>query len=214
MGLGTYYPIFMDLNNQSVLVVGGGNVALRKVKTLIEHEANVRVISPQIVSELQALIDDKRCVWIAREYESGDIQDAVLVFSCTEKEEVNARVANDARLANRPVNVVDDPEKCTFIVPSIMKRGDLTIAVSTGGSSPMVARQVRAELEELYGDEMAEYLALLRSWRPKVKEKLPPEKRQLFWELVTDGQVRSIIKAKRLAEAKGVIEECFRSLSD
>ncbi|MHB1404914.1 MAG: precorrin-2 dehydrogenase/sirohydrochlorin ferrochelatase family protein [Desulfitobacteriaceae bacterium] len=209
-----FYPIFFDLKNQLVLVVGGGSVAWRKVQTLLAHEARVHLVAPELSQELKELIDGKQCVWSCKEYDSQDIKDAVLIFSCTDHEEVNAQVAHDSAKACRPVNVVDDPEKCSFIVPSILERGDLSIAVSTGGSSPIVARQIREELEAFYGEEMAEYLALLRSWRPRVKEKLAPEKKRLFWERVTDGQVRSIIKSKRLAQAKGVIEECFRSLLD
>ncbi|MDP4127333.1 MAG: NAD(P)-dependent oxidoreductase [Bacillota bacterium] len=209
-----YYPLFMDLKAQPVLVVGGGVVALRKVQTLLEHGALVHIVSPQLVPELRILVNEDTCVWSEKEYSSGDINEAVLVFSCTEKEDVNAQVSFDATVHHRPVNVVDDPEKCSFIVPSIMERGDLKIAVSTGGSSPIVARQVRAELENLYGHEMAEYLRLLKTWRNLAKTKLPPEKRGIFWDRATDGEVRGLIKAERLAEAEGVIEQCFLSLLD
>jgi len=209
-----YYPIFIDLKAQPVLVVGGGVVALRKVQTLMQHGALVHIVSPQIVPELKELIDEKTCFWLEKDYSTEDIQEAILVFSCTEKEEVNAQVANDAKAHHRPVNVVDDPEICSFIVPSIMERGDLKIAVSTGGSSPIVARQVRAELQSLYGLEMAEYLTLLKTWRSLAKRSLPPEKRSIFWQRATDGEVRKLIKAQRLTEAKGVVEKCFQSLLD
>lgn len=209
-----YYPIFMNLNALPVLVVGGGSVALRKVQTLLHHGALVRIVSPQLVPELGVLIDEKTCFWVEKDYSTDDIQDAMIVFSCTEIEEVNAQVSLDAKAHYRPVNVVDDPEKCSFIVPSIMEQGDLKIAVSTGGSSPIVARQVRAELEALYGNEMADYLTLLKNWRAKAKRDLPPEKRQIFWDRATDGEVRKLIKAQRLAEAEGVVETCFLSLLD
>ncbi|EHQ88375.1 precorrin-2 dehydrogenase/sirohydrochlorin ferrochelatase family protein [Desulfosporosinus youngiae] len=209
-----YYPIFIGLNTLPVLVVGGGNVALRKVQTLLDHGALVRIVSPRLDPELQTLIDGKTCLWIEKEYSSDDIQDAMLVFSCTEIETVNAQVSRDAKAHYRLVNVVDDPEKCSFIVPSIMEQGDLKIAVSTGGSSPIVARQVRAELENLYGSEMADYLTLLKEWRTKAKSELPPEKRSVFWNRATDGEVRELIKAQRLTEAKGVVETCFLSLLD
>ncbi|AET66969.1 siroheme synthase, N-terminal domain protein [Desulfosporosinus orientis DSM 765] len=209
-----YYPIFIDLQTLPVLVVGGGGVALRKVQTLLHHQALVRIVSPRLVPELQKLIDGKTCSWVEKEYSAEDIQDAMLVFSCTEIESVNAQVSEDAKVHHRCVNVVDDPEKCSFIVPSIMEQGDLKIAVSTGGSSPIVARQVRAELEDLYGPEMAEYLALLKTWRQKAKSDLPLEKRSVFWNRVTDGEVRNLIKAGHLIQAKGVVEQCFLSLLD
>lgn len=209
-----YYPIFMNLNQLPILVVGGGNVAFRKVQTLLHHGALVRIVSPSLVPELRELIDEKTCLWEEKDYSTEDIKDAMLVFSCTEIEEVNALVSRDAKANYRPVNVVDDPEKCSFIVPSIMEQGDLKIAVSTGGSSPIVARQVRAELETFYGNEMAEYLTLLKNWRTKAKSQLPIEKRSVFWNCVTDGKVRSLIKAQQLAEAEGVVEKCFLSLLD
>ena len=194
--------------------MGGGAVALRKVQTLIRHGALVHIVSPRLVPELKELIDDKTCFWLEKDYTSEDLKEAILVFSCTEKKEVNAQVAQDADTHHRPVNVVDDPKKCRFIVPSIMERGDLQIAVSTGGSSPIVARQIRAELQSLYGQEMAEYLALLKTWRGVAKLKLPSEKRGIFWQRVTDGKVRKLIKAQQLTEAEGVVEKCFQSLLD
>lgn len=209
-----FYPIFIDLNSLPVLVVGGGGVALRKVQTLLQHGAIVQIVSPQLVPELKELIDDKTCFWVKKEYSTEDMKDIMLVFSCTEIEAVNAQVSRDAKARYRLVNVVDDPVNCSFIVPSIMERGDLKIAVSTGGSSPIVARQVRAELESLYGNEMAEYLTLLKSWRTKAKCDLPIQKRTIFWNRATDGEVRKLIKAQRLAEAEGVVEKCFLSLLD
>ncbi|WP_088226721.1 bifunctional precorrin-2 dehydrogenase/sirohydrochlorin ferrochelatase [Desulfosporosinus sp. FKB] len=209
-----FYPIFMDLKDQSVLVVGGGNVALRKVQTLLSNGAVVRIVSPKVLPELRTLIDDRACYWLEKEYSSEDIGEACLVFSCTENEEVNQQVSLDAKTHHRPVNVVDDPEKCSFIVPSIMEQGDLRIAVSTGGSSPIVARQIRQELEMLYGSEMKEYLSLLKTWRIKVKTSLPPEKRGVFWDRITDGEVRKLIQGDRLSEAEGVIKQCFLSLLD
>jgi len=209
-----YYPIFMNLRGQQVLVVGGGAVALRKVQTLLQHGALVHIVSPQLVPELKALLDNKTCFWLEKDYSTEDINEALLVFSCTEKEAVNAQVAQDANARHRSVNVVDDPERCSFIVPSIMEQGDLKIAVSTGGSSPIVARQVRAELQSLYGQEMAEYLKLLKTWRSLAKSSLPSDKRSIFWQRVTDGEVRKLIKGQRLTEAEGVVEKCFQLLLD
>lgn len=209
-----YYPIFVDLKNKPVLVVGGGSVAYRKVMTLLEHGAIVRIVSPRILPEVEELVDSERCFWVNKEYGPEDIGDASLIFSCTEKEEVNAAVSEDSLERFRLINVVDDPEKCTFIVPSIMTRGDLTIAVSTGGSSPIVARQIREQLEERYGQEIEEYLGLLGKWRKKVKADLSHAQKQEFWAKATDGEVLGLIKNGRLREAKGVIESCFRSLLD
>lgn len=212
--MSSYYPIFVELEHKPVLVVGGGNVAYRKVLTLLEHGAIVRIVSPRLLPELKDLIDSRRCFWEEKEYGSEDIQDASLIFSCTEKDEVNSAVSQDAQKKCRLINVVDDPDKCTFIVPSIMERGDLKIAVSTGGSSPIVARQIREQLEAQYGQEVEKYLALLKEWRKKVKLDLAPEQKKKFWLKATDGEILGLIKNGQFNEAKGVIESCFRSLLD
>jgi precorrin-2 dehydrogenase / sirohydrochlorin ferrochelatase len=207
-----YYPIFVDLENKPVLVVGGGTVAYRKVVTLLNHGAIVKIVSPQILPELKVLVDSVRCIWEEKKYSPEDIGDASLVFSCTEKEDVNAQVSKNAKEEFRLINVVDDPEKCTFIVPSILERGDLTIAVSTSGSSPIVARQIRANLEKLYGEEIKVYLELLKSWRKPVKSSLSQEQKEVFWARATDGEILELIKRGQLDDAKGVLESCFRSL--
>lgn len=209
-----YYPIYVDLQNKPVLVVGGGTVAFRKVKTLLEHGAIVRIVSPKLLPELMELVDFVQCFWEEKRYAPNDLGDALLVFSCTEDEEVNSMVAQNSRQEYRLINVVDDPEKCTFIVPSIMERGDLSIAVSTGGSSPIVARQIRAELEQQYGEAYQEYLSLLKSWRKDVKTKLSAQQKERFWNRVTDGEVLRLINNGQLNDAKGVVNECFRSLLD
>ncbi|MGI1658641.1 MAG: precorrin-2 dehydrogenase/sirohydrochlorin ferrochelatase family protein [Desulfitobacterium sp.] len=207
-----YYPIYVELQDKPVLVVGGGTVAFRKVMTLLEHGAIVRIVSPKLNPEIKRLVDGVRCIWLDKEYAADDLQDALLVFSCTEIEAVNEAVAGNANDAFRLINVVDDPDKCTFIVPSIFERGDLSIAVSTGGSSPIVARQIRAELEKCYGEAYKDYLVLLKSWRKDVKNQLTAEQKEKFWAQVTDGGVLQLIKNGQLDDAKGVMEKCFRSL--
>lgn len=209
-----YYPIFVDLENKPVLIVGGGNVAYRKVITLLDHGAIVRIVSPHILPELKALVDLKCCFWSEKEYEREDIKDAAIIFSCTEKDEVNTVVSRDAHELCRLINVVDDPEKCSFIVPSIMQQGELKIAVSTGGSSPIVARQIREQLEAQFDHSYAEYLDLLRGWRNKAKTELSLKQKQIFWAKITDGEVLEFVKNGQLNKAKGVIESCFRSLLD
>jgi precorrin-2 dehydrogenase/sirohydrochlorin ferrochelatase len=212
--MANYYPIYIDLDQKPVLVVGGGTVACRKVETLLAYGALVRIVSPKITPALERMIDGKRCRWHAKEYDPADMENVVLVFSCTEKEEVNARVALDAQTRNIFLNVVDDPQNCSFLVPAVLRRGDLAIAVSTGGSSPLAARRLREELETRYGDEMAAYLELLKAWREKAKKELSPEQRRELWEKVTDGEVLSLVREKKLDRAKEVIAACFQSLSE
>lgn len=210
--MSSYYPIFINIKDKPVLVVGGGMVAYRKVSTLLEYGAQVRIVSPKIIPELEERIDGVHCCWVSKEYSKEDIRDAVLVFSCTEKEAINIRVAEDANASQRLVNVIDDQEKCSFFVPAIMRQGDLTIAISTAGSSPLVASRIKKELSQLYGEEMEVYLNLLRFWRKEIKTHLPLEKRREFWEKVTNGQAWALIKAGELDKAGEEIQDCFRSL--
>ncbi|MDR3289254.1 MAG: bifunctional precorrin-2 dehydrogenase/sirohydrochlorin ferrochelatase [Peptococcaceae bacterium] len=211
MGAG-YYPIYIDMREREVLVVGGGSVALRKVRVLREHGAVVRIVAPEIVDELKAMIDGCHCIWEKKEYAAGMIGDAWMVFSCTQREELNRQIAQDAWNSRCLVNVVDNPEQCSFIVPAILERGPLSIAVSTSGKSPLAARQIRDELGAQYGEEMGVYLELLGEWRQRVKQSLTVEQRARFWTRTTDGEVRSLVKEGRILEAKGVVEKCFQSL--
>jgi precorrin-2 dehydrogenase/sirohydrochlorin ferrochelatase len=208
-----YYPLFMNIKDKLAVVVGGGTVAYRKVKTLLDYQALVRIVAPRVIPPLRLLVDEQRCSWARKEYAAPDLEGAALVFACTDNEDLNRQAARDAEAAKCLVNIVNDPEKGSFIVPAVLRNGDLRIAVSTAGSSPLLAQQIRRQLEEQYGDPMlAEYLELLKSWRPEVKRRLTKEKRRLFWEKVTDGVVLEMIKADRLKEAKGVVEQCFQSL--
>jgi len=154
-----YYPIFLDLAGRRCLVVGGGTVALRKVEALLEHQAIVKVISPKLSSQLEKMASENTIEIEARQYRSGDLEGAFLVIAATDNAEVNGRVSRDARRLGLLINVVDDAARSNFIVPSSLSRGDITIAISTAGTSPALARKIRTELEDYFG---AEYAALAR----------------------------------------------------
>ena len=136
-----YYPIFLDLQGRPAVVVGGGRVAARKAAALVEAGARVRVIAPRLVPELQAHQVERRS------YRPGDLRGAVLAFAATNDRRVNHAVAVEATRRRIPVNVADSLEECTFIVPARVSRGGLEIAVSTGGRSPRLAKQLRRRLE-------------------------------------------------------------------
>ncbi len=165
----SYYPAFLDLRNKRCVVVGGGTVALRKVVMLLDHEARVTVISPHFCDELEKLIGKVEIV--RREYQSGDIEGAFLIVAATDDPATNERVAADADKRGILINVVDVPALSNFIVPSYFRRGDLTIAVSTGGKSPALARRIRTELEEEFGPEYADLLAVAEKVRLELKER-------------------------------------------
>lgn len=163
-----YYPVFLDIRDKKCVVVGGGEVAARKAERLVECGAEVFVISLDLTPELAALEEKNLICHVAAEYTSHFINDAELVIGATDNEKTNARIANDARVKGIPVNIVDDPQKCDFILPALVQRGDLAIAIGTGGKSPALARHVREELEVIYGREYEIFLNILGRLRVKM----------------------------------------------
>ncbi len=164
----SYYPVFLDIKNKRCVVIGGGTVALRKVNMLLDHEAQVTVISPQLCSELEKLAENKVRV-IRREYLLGDMEEAFVVVAATNNPVANEQIAREASEKGKLINVVDVPALSNFIVPSYLRRGDLTVAVSTNGKSPALARKIRTELEEKFGQEYAPLIAIVEEVRSELK---------------------------------------------
>ena len=160
-----YYPVFWDIADKKCVVVGGGEVAARKVKRLLDCCAQVSVVSPKLTLELTALKDADRISHNACDYSREFISGAALVIGATDDEKTNLVISQDAREKGIPVNIVDDPQKCDFILPSIVERGDLVIAIGTGGNSPALARHLREELESRYGEEYEIFLRIMGSLR-------------------------------------------------
>ena len=163
--MNSYYPVFLNIKGKKCLVVGGGQVALRKVETLLEHGAEVLVISPQISQELKALSKEGKVNATLRSYQPGDLQGAMVVIAATDDNRINSAVAAEARAKGILVNVVDDANQSDFIVPSCVTRGDLTIAVSTSGKSPALARKLRAKIESDLAEEYAALILLVEEVR-------------------------------------------------
>ena len=164
-----YYPIFLNIRGKRCVVVGGGAVALRKVKALLEHEASVEVISPELCPELSQLAKSRAIQVLQRNYNGGDLQGAFIAIAATDDGEINNKVAEEARAKGVLVNVVDDSEHSDFIVPSQLRRGDITIAVSTAGKSPALARKIRTKLEKDFGAEYASLALLVDEVRSELK---------------------------------------------
>jgi siroheme synthase-like protein len=167
----SYYPIFLNLQDKKCVVVGGGKVALRKIKMLLDCGANVFVISPTSHPEIRKWSERKAIHWIQRDYKAGDLKNAVITLSCTDVKAVNRKVAEEARKSGVLVNVADDPQQSDFITPSFFKRGNLMVAVSTSGVSPALARKIRTELEKNFGKEYASLSSLIGEVRSTLKEK-------------------------------------------
>jgi precorrin-2 dehydrogenase/sirohydrochlorin ferrochelatase len=162
------YVVNLALEGRAAVVIGGGEVAARKVRDLLAAKANVTVIAPQACNRIAALADEKRIVAHGRPYRTGDLAGAFVAIAATDDEDLNARVAGDAAAMNVLVNVVDRPALCTFTVPATVRRGDLTLAIATEGRCPALAGILREELEARYGPEYSELVSLFGQLRKKM----------------------------------------------
>lgn len=168
-----YYPVFLDLDKTRCLVIGGGTIAERKVEALLAAGGEVTLISPELTAALRALEAAGRLAVQQRPYQRGDLDAVSLVIAATDDPALQRQIAADAKQANIFCNIVDQPVLCSFIVPAVVQQGDLTIAVSTNGASPALAKKIRQDLTEQFGPEYAVALRLLR----RIREQLMHEQR-------------------------------------
>lgn len=205
------YFISLNLTGKTCLVVGGGQVAERKVHSLLECGARVVVVSPSITPGLTKLIGEDKLVYRQGYYMVADLDGVFLVIGATNREAVNRQVADDCAARNLIVNIVDDPAKGNFFVPAVVRRGDLTIAVSTDGKSPMLARKIREDLEKTYGAPFGEFLELLGTLRQEVIRNVADQsiKKEILENLV-DGEVLSLLKEGCLDKVKERLHSAYR----
>jgi precorrin-2 dehydrogenase/sirohydrochlorin ferrochelatase len=164
-----FYPMFLKIRGKRCVVVGGGQVALRKVRVLLEYGANIEVISPDPCPELIELEGRGEIGILKRQYQPGDLKKALIAIAATDSSNLNQQVIKEAQGGATLVNAVDDLENSDFIVPSYLRQGDMTIAVSTAGRSPALARKIRTRLEKEYGDEYASLVRLVGEVRAEVR---------------------------------------------
>jgi siroheme synthase-like protein len=165
MNNAVYYPIFLDISKKSCLVVGGGNVAERKVSILLKFKANIKVVSPRISKPLQKLVEKGRIHVSQKEYDASDLNGVALVFAATDVESVNQSIRRDASERNIPVNVVDNPALCDFIVPSIVKKDPILIAISTSGTLPFLSKKLRKDIAEKITNDYVRYAGIVGRFR-------------------------------------------------
>jgi len=205
-----YLPIFIQIKNRPCLVVGGGSIAARKVALLRKAQADVTVISPDLCEELQQLNEEQQIQHTAREFEDFDLESCVLVIAATYQRSVNERVSSLAHQLRLPVNVVDNPDLCSFIMPSIIDRSPVVIAVSTGGASPVLARLIRTKLEGSIPAAYGRLASLVEGFRDKVKKVFPNvESRRGFWESILEGTVAELVFTGHEDEAKQVLDKAI-----
>jgi precorrin-2 dehydrogenase/sirohydrochlorin ferrochelatase len=207
-----YYPVFLNLCGKNVLVVGGGNVALRKTKSLLKAGAFVFLVSPEINNGFDQLKNNNNFFVKIKSFEKEDISGMFLVFSATDNKSLNKDVMFLCRENGTLCNIADAGEDSDFIVPSSIKRGDLTLAVSTGGKSPALSRKLRQDLEKEFGDEYEVFLYFLGEIRNSILEKRRgnPENKNLFREMVFGNLLKSI-KDKDIESIENELKEILDS---
>lgn len=204
-----FYPVFVDLVRRLAIVVGGGEVAERKVTTLVKCGAEVAVIAPQVTTAINEMEAAGRVTVERREFVSGDLVGAFVVICATDSPEVNEAVFREAEGRGCLVNVVDKPDLCNFIVPSIVRRGGLQIAISTGGAAPALAKRLRRRLTEEFGPEWAEYIDLLRQVRELVLDRVADEgrRRQILEALADRDDLRAALASGEYVDPERVLVE-------
>ncbi|MBU1168562.1 MAG: bifunctional precorrin-2 dehydrogenase/sirohydrochlorin ferrochelatase [Proteobacteria bacterium] len=192
-----YYPVCLNIKGRQCLVIGGGSVGTRKAETLFRCGASVTVISPDISDGLQSMAGANKIVLEIRDYDPQDLEGMFLVFCATNNMSLNQRIAGDAEQRGILCNSADLPEESDFILPSLVERGDLTIAISTAGTSPAFAKKLRKDLSEQFGQEYADFLALMGIIRKKLlAEAHDPQAHKRLFEQLIGSKLLEMLKEK------------------
>jgi precorrin-2 dehydrogenase/sirohydrochlorin ferrochelatase len=203
-----FYPILVDLQGKKALVVGGGKVAQRKIESLLEYGASVHVIARELTAELEQLRSRKRIELLGGEFSEAHLEGVFLVIAATDDALLNRRVSQEAQKRGLLVNAVDQPADCNFIVPSVLSRGDLLIAVSTSGKSPAFARKVRLELDQHFGKEYGFFLNLMGNLRKEIlRLGLSQEENKRAFEKLVYSDLLQAIRQKKWDLASQIIEK-------
>ncbi len=218
MGNMRYYPINLNIYNRKVLVVGGGNIASRKVERLLERGADITLVSPELSPRLSELYKSFRFKWIKRTYNPGDEKGAFAVFCAISPGKKSLKVEEGlfkrCIKKNILINVADKPEFCTFTLPALVSRGEFDIAVFTSGSSPRLARKIREDLEKIYGEEYGIYVKILGFLRKEIKaKKFPQGKNQEIFRELVDSDLFDILRNKNFSEASLFISNFLKRVS-
>lgn len=197
------YPMFVRLSGKRCVVVGGGQVAERKIAALLDCGGTVVVISPQATGAIERWAEQGDLHWIRQQYEPELLAAAFIVIAATNRREINRQIAADASRLGIPADIVDDPELGDFISPAVVRRGRLTIAVATSGASPSVTKRICLELENLYGEEYGTYLEMMAEVRAVLQERVADEalRRRMLQEIAAWDVLESI-RSGRFAEEK------------
>ncbi len=197
-----YYPVYLDLRDRPCAVIGGGKVAERKTLSLLESGAKVTVISPSLTPKLHEMAQSGKINHVNKKFDENDLTGIFLVIAATDSSDVNTSVAHACRKNRVLVNTVSLPEESTFIVPSVVERGELVIAVSTSGASPALSRKIRQDLEKRYGMEYAHFFERIKAVRKKVLEEISDEQvRKGIFQSLVDSNVIELLRQGKTHEA-------------
>lgn len=209
------YPISLDLSNQNCLVIGGGKVAERKVLTLLEQKARVEVVSPQLTESLQTLNQHKKLSWRPEVYQTTQLKGKFLVIAATDQPEINLQIARDCQALGLLVNVIDQKEAGNFIVNAHFTQGDLQIAVSTGGVSPALAKQIKEQLAEEFGPEYKMMLEIVKEARQEALATITnAEKRRAFLQSLAQMDLTEQLKQTSQEDVQKRVRKCLSSYWD
>jgi precorrin-2 dehydrogenase/sirohydrochlorin ferrochelatase len=205
-----YYPVFLELRDVACLVIGGGQVGERKVKTLQSCQARVYLISRELTPYLQVELQSGGITLLAESYETEFLRDMFLVIGATDDPELNGTIGREARERGILCNIVDDPKECNFILPALVSRGDLTIAVSTAGKSPALAKKIRQDLEKSFPEIYGPYLELLGKIRNEVLDRRRPQKEnQETFEALISSPLLAWLEAGTLEPVYDLLDHLF-----
>ena len=205
-----YYPIYLDIEDHAVLIIGGGNVCARKAETMMKYGARVTIVSPEFTGEIEAWARDGQLALKRKRYDASDLEGATIVIASTDDTSVNEQIAADCRARRIPVNVVDVTPLCEFIVPAIIDKGSVHIAISTGGKSPALARTLKEDLQRLIGPEYAEVNDLLGTLRDSAKRVLPTDvdRKHFFDGIIARGILEMLREGRRADVRDAIIVAC------
>ena len=201
-----YYPVLLDLKDKKALVVGGGKVAERKIETLLSCGALIRLVSRELTANLELLVENGDVLHVGDRFKEQDLDEVFLVIAATDDKKLNRRVSEASHKRGLLVNAVDQPADCNFIVPSIVKRGALLVAISTSGKSPALAKKIRRELESQFGYEYGVFLALMGELRGEILSLGLPsaENSRIFHEIV-DSDILNAIASKQWVRVESIL---------
>lgn len=203
-----YYPLYLDLQNRPVLVVGGGPIAEGKALQLVEANAEVHLVSPTLTEILRQRVEQGIISYRSGEFTDTDLDNKILIISATNIQAVNEAVAHAAQARGLLCNVVDQPALCNFITPSLISRGDLQIAISSSGKSPSVAQRVKREISELIGQEYEILVEIAAEVRAQARTRLPTyEARRDFLKSFVESEVLDLIRLGKIEEVKALSEK-------